>query len=89
LFKRGNDISGLPINIGTNQLPKAPIKTGITMKKIIINACDVTITLYNCELLLKNIVPFFANSHLINIDNHSPAKPAIRLKIKYKVPISL
>jgi hypothetical protein len=50
LFKRGNAISGDPIIKGTNQLPKHPIKIGITIKKIIINACAVTITLYNCSL---------------------------------------
>jgi len=38
LFKRGNAISGPPINNGTNQLPKPPIKAGITMKKIMIKA---------------------------------------------------
>ena len=38
LFSLGKAISGLPINIGTNQLPKAPIKSGITVKKIIIKA---------------------------------------------------
>jgi hypothetical protein len=38
LFKRGKAISGAPIKIGTNQLPNPPIKIGITMKKIIINA---------------------------------------------------
>jgi len=47
LFKRGNAISTAPIKIGTNQLPKPPINTGITMKKIIMNAWAVTITLYN------------------------------------------
>jgi hypothetical protein len=45
LFKRGNAISGAPIIIGTNQLPNPPIKIGITIKKIIIKACAVTITL--------------------------------------------
>jgi hypothetical protein len=38
LFKRGNAISGAPIKIGTNQLPKPPIIAGITIKKIIRNA---------------------------------------------------
>ena len=33
LFNLGKAISGLPIKIGTNQLPKAPIKIGITIKK--------------------------------------------------------
>jgi hypothetical protein len=45
LFNLGKAISGLPIKIGTNQLPKAPIRIGITIKKIIIKACAVTITL--------------------------------------------
>lgn len=45
LFIRGNAISGAPIIIGTRKLPKPPIITGITMKKIITNAWAVTITL--------------------------------------------
>jgi hypothetical protein len=42
LFKRGKAISGAPIKIGTNQFPNPPIITGITMKKIMTNACAVT-----------------------------------------------
>jgi len=38
LFSRGNDISTAPNIIGTNQLPKPPIKIGITIKKIITKA---------------------------------------------------
>lgn len=38
LFKRGNAISGAPIIKGISQLPNPPIKTGITIKKIIIKA---------------------------------------------------
>jgi hypothetical protein len=45
LFIRGKAISGAPIINGTNQLPNPPIMIGITMKKIIINAWAVTITL--------------------------------------------
>jgi hypothetical protein len=45
LFIRGNAISGAPSIKGSNQLPKPPIKIGITIKKIIINAWAVTITL--------------------------------------------
>ena len=45
LFILGNAISTAPIMIGTNQLPKAPIITGITIKKIITNAWLVTKTL--------------------------------------------
>jgi len=45
LFNLGKAISGTPNIMGTNQLPNAPIKIGITIKKIIINAWAVTITL--------------------------------------------
>ena len=45
LFIRGNAISGAPIIRGTSQLPNPPIIIGITIKKIITNACAVTITL--------------------------------------------
>jgi hypothetical protein len=45
LFNRGKAISGAPSIKGTNQFPNPPIKIGITIKKIIINACAVTTTL--------------------------------------------
>lgn len=45
LFIRGKAMSGAPNINGINQLPKPPIITGITIKKIIINAWAVTITL--------------------------------------------
>ena len=38
-------MSGAPIIRGTSQLPNPPIKIGITIKKIIINAWAVTTTL--------------------------------------------
>jgi hypothetical protein len=47
LFNLGKDISQAPIKIGTNQLPKPPIAVGITKKKIIRKACEVTKTLYS------------------------------------------
>lgn len=45
LFKRGNAMSGAPIIKGTNQFPNPPIIMGITVKKIIMKAWAVTITL--------------------------------------------
>lgn len=45
LFIRGKAISGAPNIKGTNQFPNPPIKIGITIKKIIIKAWAVTITL--------------------------------------------
>ena len=44
LFMRGKAMSGAPIMIGTNQLPKPPIKAGITTKKIMISPCAVVKT---------------------------------------------
>lgn len=45
LFIRGKAISGAPNIRGTSQLPNPPIIMGITIKKIIIKAWAVTITL--------------------------------------------
>jgi len=47
LLSRGKAISGAPNIKGSNQLPKPPINTGITKKKIIRNAWAVTIVLYS------------------------------------------
>ena len=42
LFMRGKAISGAPIiERATNQFPKPPIIAGITMKKIMMTACEV------------------------------------------------
>jgi hypothetical protein len=46
LLSRGNAISGAPIIKGTSQLPNPPIIIGITIKKIMMKAWAVTITLY-------------------------------------------
>ena len=72
LFKRGKAISGAPIIIGTNQLPKPPIIVGITKKKIIIKAWAVTITLYNWPFPAKTWIPGWANSNRIKTDNLVP-----------------
>lgn len=45
LFIRGNAMSGAPIINGRSQFPNPPIMTGITIKKIIMKAWAVTITL--------------------------------------------
>lgn len=46
LFRRGKAISVVPHISGTNQFPNPAIRIGITVKKIITNACAVTIALY-------------------------------------------
>jgi hypothetical protein len=45
LFIRGNAMSGAPSIKGTSQFPKPPIIIGITIKKIMMKAWAVTITL--------------------------------------------
>ena len=47
LFIRGNAMSGADSIKGTSQFPNPPMNTGITKKKIIRNACAVTIVLYS------------------------------------------
>ena len=89
LFNRGNAISGAPNILGTNQFPNPPIKNGITKKKIIINACAVTITLYNWWFPDNACTPGAANSNRIHTDKVVPTTPDNVPKIIYKVPISL
>jgi len=89
LFNLGNAISGAPIIKGTNQLPKPPIITGITKKKIIMNACAVTITLYKCESPPRNADPGDDNSNRINTEKAVPTIPANTPNKRYSVPISL
>jgi hypothetical protein len=45
LFIRGNAITGAPSISGTSQLPNPPIMIGITVNKIMMKACAVTVTL--------------------------------------------
>jgi hypothetical protein len=47
LFNLGKAMSVRPTRRGINMLPKPPIRIGITVKKIIIKAWLVTVTLYN------------------------------------------
>lgn len=47
LFLRGKALSGAPIRIGTRKLPNPPIRIGLTLKKILRNACAVITTLYS------------------------------------------
>lgn len=87
LFIRGKAISGAPIIKGTNQFPNPPIIIGITIKKIIIKACAVTITLYIWSSPINE--PGWPNSRRIKTLNAVPTIADQTPKIKYKVPISL
>jgi hypothetical protein len=75
LFNRGKAISGAPKSIGTNQLPKPPTSIGIVIKKIIINACAVTITLYNWLFPNKTSLVGEYNCIRIKKDNTVPITP--------------
>lgn len=87
LFKRGKAISGaLTIN-GTNQFPKPPIIVGITKKKIIINACAVTMTLYSWSS--PNKLPALPNSSRIRADKAVPKNADQIPNTKYREPMSL
>ena len=91
LFNLGNAISTAPIIVGTNQLPKPPIRAGITIKKIRILSCAVSKTLYNCVLWFnnKNWLPGSANSILINTNKYVPITPLKPPKKRYIVPTFL
>jgi hypothetical protein len=80
-------MSGAPNIKGNNQFPNPPIKTGITMKKIIIKAWAVTTTLYNWSSPKRE--PGWPSSIRIIILSLVPNIPLQAPVIKYKVPISL
>jgi len=87
LLSRGKAISGAPIIKGINQLPNPPIIIGITIKKIIIKAWAVTITLYVWSLPIN--LPGWPNSRRIRTLKAVPTIAAQTAKIIYKVPMSL
>jgi hypothetical protein len=87
LLSRGNAMSGAPSIRGSSQLPKPPINTGITKKKIIRNAWAVTIVLYSWSLPRNE--PGCLSSTRIKSLIAAPIIPAHTPKIKYSVPMSL
>lgn len=80
LLRRGNAMSGAPSINGRSQLPNPPINTGITRKKIIKNACAVTIVLYSWSLPRKE--PGCLSSIRIRSLIAAPIMPAQTPKIK-------
>ena len=87
LFNRGNAISGAPSIRGTSQFPNPPIITGITRKKIIKNACAVTIVLYSWSLPKSE--PGCPSSARIKSLIEVPSSPDQVPNTKYSVPMSL
>ena len=80
-------MSGAPNINGTSQFPNPPIRIGITIKKIIIKAWAVTITLYIWSFLKNE--PGWPSSIRIIILKLVPIIPDQSPVNKYKVPISL
>jgi len=62
LFNLGKAISGAPINVGTIQFPKPPIRMGIAAKKIITSPWEVIIELYKLILQFNHWLPGVASS---------------------------
>lgn len=89
LFNRGNAISGAPIINGTNKFPNPPINTGITKKKIMMNACAVISTLYKWPSPANTVLPGWLSSILIITENAVPINADIIPKTIYKTPMFL
>lgn len=80
-------MSGVPSIRGTRKFPNPPIMKGITIKKIIMNACLVTKELKIWSLIIKE--PHVPSSNRIIRLIEEPIKPAHKAKIKYNIPMSL
>jgi hypothetical protein len=80
-------MSGAPIIKGTNQFPNPPIIIGMTMKKIMIKAWAVTITLYVWSSPMK--APGCPSSRRIRRLKAVPTMADQAPKIRYRVPMSL
>jgi len=87
LFIRGKAISGAPIMIGMSQLPNPPIMMGMTMKKIMMKAWAVTITLNRWSFC--SIISECLNFIRINILIEAPIIADHKPNPKYIVPMSL
>ena len=74
-------MSGAPIMIGTNQLPKPPISAGITEKKIISSPCAVTTVFHSCPEE-KWCIPGLNSSQRIHSDRIPPTVPPTAPKIR-------
>ena len=63
LFMRGNAMSGAPIMMGTNQLPKPPIIAGMTMKNTMIRPCAVisTFQVWSAAFRFDGSLPIIAD----------------------------
>ena len=82
LFRRGNAMSGAPIMIGTNQLPKPPIIAGMTMKKIMIRPCAVTVAFQSwpvCEILQPGVLQLHPH-----VDARAPRRRCPRTTAKIR-----
>src|ERR1019366_2104734 len=88
LFNRGNAMSGAPIISGMNQLPKPPIKAGMTEKKIISSPWLVMIVFHSCPEVTTWLFGNCSCARTIS-DRIPPRVPPMTAKPRYSVPMSL
>ena len=81
---RGKAMSGAPIISGTNQLPKPPIRAGMTTKKTMIRPCAVMITFHNWPSGSPSVrrywTPGSCSSIRIRMEKAPPIRPAMTAK---------
>jgi hypothetical protein len=82
-------MSGAAIMIGTAQFPKPPTIVGITKKKIMMNACAVTITLYSWWFPRRKAFEGDDNSRRMRTLSRVPQTPENAPNRKYKELMSL
>ncbi len=84
LFIRGKAMSGEPIISGTNQLPKPPIRAGMTTKNTMIRPWAVMTTFHSCPLGSPSVsrywTPGSCSSRRMMSEKRPPMIPAITAK---------
>jgi hypothetical protein len=76
LLRRGKAMSGAPIMMGRNQLPKPPISPGMTTKKTMMRPCAVMNT-FHCWPSATTCMPGCANSRRMIMDRPAPTMPPL------------
>jgi hypothetical protein len=78
---------------GTIQLPKPPIRAGMTTKNTMIRPCAVTITFHHWPSGASGVpmisTPAYISSIRIRKEKKPPISPAVIARTRYSVPMSL
>lgn len=89
LLSLGKATSRTPNCVGSKKLPKAPYSKGTITKKTITKAWTAATVKYFSELLLKKLIPAWANSIRITVASIKPEKEVTTINIKYIIAILL